>query len=117
MSVNELARNEIINPMITNVVMLFIFALNDIMTSNTAVAPANAAMLTPIVDHQVNDDAAAPVSAPVNNITTPTPKLAPLLIPNIDGSASGLRNNVCINNPATDNAAPANKAVIACGNL
>jgi len=44
-----------------------------------------------------------------------TPKLAPELTPRIYGSASGFRKSVCINNPATDNEAPAIIAVIAFG--
>lgn len=101
--------------MIINVVMFFILELNANMTKRTKTAPMNAAKLTPIVDHQPNDDTAVPDIAPVKSITIPTPKLAPLLMPSIDGSARGFLNKVCINRPATANAAPANNAVNVCG--
>ena len=44
-------------------------------------------------------------------VTSATPRLAPLLTPNIYGPAKGLRNSVCIISPLTDNAIPANMAV------
>jgi hypothetical protein len=53
---------------------------------------------------------------PANNVTIATPNEAPELIPRIDGSASGLRNNVCMERPATANAAPTVVAAIAEGN-
>ena len=42
---------------------------------------------------------------------------APELTPRIYGPARGLRNRVCIINPDTDNAAPANTATMALGRL
>lgn len=117
MSVKEPARYEIIKPMIINVVMFLTLLLKPSMSINTKVAPAKAAKLTPIFDHAPIVDRAEPPKMPVNNIVIATPKPAPLLIPNIDGSANGLRKSVCIKRPDTDNAAPANNAVIACGNL
>ena len=50
-------------------------------------------------------------------ITKATPKLAPELIPNTNGPANGLRNNVCINNPDIPNPEPTNTAVKAFGSL
>src|SRR5574344_1042342 len=47
--------------------------------------------------------------------TTATPKLAPLLIPKIEGPAKGFLNKDCITKPATDNAAPHNIAAITRG--
>lgn len=50
---------------------------------------------------------------PITSIATP--KLAPDVIPNTCGPASGFLNNVCINIPATDKPAPTKTAVIALG--
>ena len=84
---------------------------------NTKVAPKKAATLTPTLDQNPNDERALPPKIPVNKIVIATPRPAPLLIPNIEGSARGFLNKVCIKSPATDKAAPAKSAVIACGNL
>lgn len=115
MSVIELAKYEIIKPMIINVVIFFILLLNASIIINTKVAPANAARLTPKFDHDSNDDSASFPKIPVNKIVTATPNPAPLLIPNKEGSARGFLNKVCIKSPATDKAAPAKSAVTACG--
>ena len=117
MSVIEPAKYAIIKPMIIKVVMFFMRELNASITKRTTTAPMKAARLTPIVDHQPNDDTAAPEIAPVRSITIPTPKLAPLLIPSMEGSARGFLNSVCINKPATARAEPAKRAVNACGSL
>ena len=109
----EPAKYEIIKPIIINVVMFFILLLKPSISISTEVAPKNAAKLTPIFDQNPNDDNAFPPKMPVNKMVMATPKPAPLLIPNIEGSASGFLNNVCIKSPATDNAAPDNSAVIA----
>ncbi len=50
---------------------------------------------------------------PIASTANATPKLAPELIPRIKGSASGLRNMVCICKPATESAAPVSTAVSA----
>ncbi len=114
-SVSAPAKYEIIKPMIINVVMFLILLLNASIIINTKVAPANAARLMPKFDHNPNDDSASPPKMPVNKIVTATPNPAPLLIPNMEGSARGFRNKVCIKSPATDKAAPAKSAVTACG--
>src|SRR6188768_2920127 len=49
--------------------------------------------------------------------TSATPRLAPELMPSTNGSASGLRNSVCISSPATASAAPASTAVAAGGHV
>ena len=116
-SVNEPARYETIRPMIINVVMFLTRLLKPSISIKTNVAPAKAARLTPRFDQIPIVEMAEPPKMPVNNIVIATPNPAPLLIPNIDGSARGFLNNVCIKSPATDNAAPANRAVMACGNL
>lgn len=54
---------------------------------------------------------AKPKEPPVSSITTATPRLEPVEIPNIEGSASGLPNKVCKSSPHTANAAPANADV------
>ena len=51
--------------------------------------------------------------APIANTASATPRLAPELMPRMKGSASGLRNIVCICKPATESAAPASAAVSA----
>ena len=54
---------------------------------------------------------------PNNNMTTATPSAAPLVIPNTEGPANGLRNAVCNISPLTANAAPHSIAVTPCGSL
>lgn len=117
MSVNEPARYDIINPMIINVVMFLKRLLNPNMTNKTRTAPRNADMQIPMFDNMPKDESALFPKTPVNKIVMATPSPAPLLIPSMEGSASGFLNKVCIKSPATDNAPPANNAVIACGNL
>lgn len=117
MSVNEPARYEIINPMIISVVMFLILLLNPNISIKTKVAPTKAEILTPMFAHNPNDDKADPPKMPVNKIVIATPRPAPLLMPSMDGSASGFLNKVCIKSPDTDKAAPAKSAVMACGSL
>ena len=50
-----------------------------------------------------------------SSITIATPKLAPLLMPKMEGPASGLLNDVCSINPDTASDAPHNMAVMAAG--
>ena len=113
MSVKEPARYETIKPMIINVVIFLTRLLNPIISIKINVAPKNAAMLTPMFDHNPKDESAFPPKMPVNKIVIATPNPAPLLIPSIEGSARGFLNNVCIKSPATDKAAPAKSAVTA----
>lgn len=117
MSVKEPARYDTIKPMIIRVVIFLTRLLNPNISINTKVAPTNAARLTPRFDQIPIVERADPPKMPVNKIVIATPNPAPLLIPSMEGSASGFLNNVCIRSPATDNAAPANNAVTACGNL
>lgn len=116
-SVNEPARYDAIKPMIINVVIFLTRLLNPNTNISTKVAPKKAATLTPILDHNPKEDNALPPKTPVNKIVIATPNPAPLLIPNIEGSARGFLNKVCIKSPATDKAAPAKSAVTACGSL
>ena len=103
--------------MIINVVIFFTLLLKPSTIVNTKVAPIKAAKLTPKFDHKPNEDNALPPKIPVNKTVIATPSPAPLLIPNIEGSARGFLNNVCIKSPDTDKAAPAKSDVIACGSL
>lgn len=112
-SVKEPARYDTIKPMIIKVVMFLTRLLKPSISIKTNVAPKNAAMLTPIFDHNPKVESALPPKMPVNKIVIATPNPAPLLIPSIEGSASGFLNNVCIKSPATDKAAPARSAVTA----
>ena len=74
----------------------------------TAVAPTKAAATTVICPPIA-------VDVPTARVTMATARLAPLVIPNTDGPAKGLRNAVCSISPATDNEAPQNTATTACG--
>ena len=79
--------------------------------SNSAItinAPIIAPRSTAILPHK-------PITEPINSITTATPKLEPVEIPNIDGPANGLSKVVCINKPATDSDIPHNTAATADG--
>lgn len=116
-SVREPAMYEIMSPTIISVVMFFIRLLNPNISVKTEKAPMKAAMLTPMLDNNPMDDKALLPKTPDKSITTATPKVEPLLIPNIEGSAKGFLNSVCIRSPETDSAAPAKSAVTACGSL
>ena len=85
------------------------------MSAITASAPIMAATdkaTSPIYPKRLN---ATPPIAPDSNTTQATPRLAPELMPNTEGPASGLRNTVCICRPLTDSPAPATNAVNAWG--
>ena len=60
-----------------------------------AKAPANTARKPDILKTP------AVILPPPSNITKATPRLAPVLIPNIEGPASGLLKTVCNINPET----------------
>ncbi len=71
--------------------------------------PNNAAIIVATYPDKVNAPA---VSVPPKAIMTiATPRLAPDVIPRIDGPASGLSNAVCSIRPETANPAPAKSAV------
>ena len=74
---------------------------------------ANTNKLLPLISRLANPQI-APLP-PNTNINRATPKLAPELIPNTEGPASGFRNKVCICNPPTDKPAPTRIAVMALG--
>ena len=101
-------------PTKTRLTMLRSLELSARISKSTAKAPKKAATVTPKVDHKAKVLTDSPVAVP-NNTTKATPRLDPLLIPNREGSAKGLRNRVCIKRPETESPMPANNAVIACG--
>ena len=76
----------------------------------TTEAPAKA----PTMTERNPDRVKAPVTIvpPPASMTSATPRLAPELMPSIDGSASGLLKTVCSISPDTDKAAPQSRAVI-----
>ena len=55
------------------------------------------------------------ITPPPSNITMATPRLAPESIPNMEGPANGLLNEVCSSRPEQARAAPHRVAVTACG--
>ncbi len=103
-------------PTMSNMVLLFILAESQIITPSTSAAPISAAMIIAI--YPPNRLPPNIYGTPPNaSITTATPKFAPLLTPNIDGSARGFRNRVCSRSPLTARAEPESRAVIAIGSL
>ena len=64
----------------------------------------------------LNDKAPVVRLPPKSRMTSAAPTPAPLLIPNIDGSARGLRKAVCNIKPLTASDIPDRRAVMACGN-
>ena len=92
------------------------------MKINTIMAPAKAAskIIAPpspsergdVVD---NKNMLSKIDFPETSVTNATPNDAPELMPKIDDSAKGLRNNVCMDKPAVESAMPAVAAAIAAG--
>ena len=77
----------------------------------TATAPKNAPVKT--AAKPLNDKAPVVRLPPKSRMTSAAPTPAPLLMPNIDGSARGLRKAVCNIKPLTASDIPDNKAVTA----
>ncbi len=102
-----------IMPTISSATLFRIFLDNKSSMIMTVADPHNAPDITAIKPFRVRMSVD---SLPLkSSITMATPKLAPLLIPKIEGPASGLLNDVCNINPDTANDAPHNKAVMAAG--
>ena len=99
-------------PTISNITLLRTIVEKRIIMPNINTAPIKAPAKTAIVPERANDPK-EPNEPPKNNITKATPKLAPELIPKIDGPANGLLNAVCNIKPETAKAAPAKNAVTA----
>ncbi len=73
----------------------------------TMIAPTNAATK---MDSWKPKAVALP---PKSNVTKATARLAPLVIPKMEGPAKGLRKAVCKSNPATESDAPQSIATMA----
>lgn len=99
----------------SNITLLRTKVEKNIINPKTAVAPAKAAIITAIYPEKESPAEKFPTVPPNNNITKATPKLAPESMPKIEGPAKGFAKRVCNNKPDTASAAPANKAVTACG--
>ena len=103
----------IIIPAINNITLLRIKVERNKMTDSTNAAPMKAP--NKIAKKPDRENVAVAMLPPPANITKATPKLAPELMPNIEGPANGLLNAVCSINPDTAKAAPLNIAVMVCG--
>ena len=79
----------------------------------TTIDPMKAPSITEKKPDKVNTPVA--MLPPLANITNATPRLAPELMPRMDGPASGLLNAVCSISPEAASAAPHSNAVTACG--
>ena len=71
--------------------------------------PKNADELLKVVSKKLN--VPADMLPPKNSITNATPRLAPELMPRIDGPASGFLKAVCNISPQTASAPPQSNAV------
>ena len=100
-------------PAISNMTLLRIMADNPRMTPITSNAPASAPNTA--AKNPEKEKAPAPTVPPPANITNATPRLAPELMPRMEGSAKGLLNAVCNIKPDEANAAPQSNAVMHSG--
>ncbi len=78
-----------------------------------AKAPRNAPAMTARNPERLKTP--AEIILPPASITNATPRLAPELIPKMEGSARGLLKTVCSISPATASPAPHSNAVMHCG--
>lgn len=107
--VTALTLNDNITP-ISNKVVVLTRCAKSAMIISIIIAPTKAAdKMTIFPPKKVK------ICLPATNVTNATPSDAPELIPKIDESAKGLRNNVCIANPAVESAMPAVAAATADG--
>ena len=93
--------------------LFFIKVEKNRMIPITSMEPMNAPIMTDRNPDKVNTPAVI-VPAPAS-MTKATPKLAPELIPSMEGSAKGLLNVVCNISPDAASAIPQRRAVMACG--
>ena len=100
-------------PIISSMTLFLTIPANSSSTAMTAPAPMKAAAST--ATKPVSDTVPSVMPPPKASITKAAPRLAPLLIPNIEGPARGLRNAVWSNSPLTASELPHSTAVIACG--
>ena len=102
--------------MMSSIKLLFTKVEKNNLVPKMSPEPTNApVMIAKLPDKENNP--ALPMELPKTSITNATPKLAPVLIPKIDGPARGLLNAVWSRSPDTDKAAPQSKAVKAWGSL
>lgn len=107
-------------PTISSIRLLLMIVENRSIIPITNMEPINAAVIIKNEELSSLNDALFVKNdvmklLPPASITIATPKFAPLLIPSIDGPASGLLNTVCSISPLTANDAPQSNAVIADG--
>ena len=95
--------------------MLLIIVEKKIINDITTIDPRKAPRSIDRNEEMLNERAES--AAPPVSITSATPRLAPELIPKIEGPARGLLNTVCNISPLAASDAPQSMAVIACGNL
>ena len=100
-------------PMMSSITLLRTTLEKKKMTAITAIAPTKAAKRMATKPETLTEP--AEILPPKSNITSATPKPAPLLIPKILGPAKGLRKAVCSISPLTASAPPQSIAVMACG--
>ena len=93
--------------------LFFIKVEKNRMIPITSMEPMNAPIMTDRNPDKVKTPAVI-VPAPAS-MTKATPKLAPELIPSMEGSAKGLLNVVCNISPDAASAIPQRRAVMACG--
>ena len=101
----------IMMPVISSMMLLLISVEKNKIMPITTMEPMNAPATM-----EKNPDRVIPAVAmlpPPKSMTNATPKLAPELIPKMDGPANGLLNVVCSINPDPANADPQSNAVMA----
>ena len=96
-------------PVISNMTLLFNNVEKNRISPIISIAPTNAPANTEKKPDKLN--VPADMLPPKNSITNATPRLAPELMPKIDGPASGFLKAVCNISPQTASAPPQNNAV------
>ena len=86
-------------PIISSIKLFFVKAEKNSKIPMTIIAPAKAPANTARKPDILKTPAV--ILPPPSNITKATPRLAPVLIPNIEGPASGSLKKVCNINPET----------------
>ena len=100
-------------PVMSSITLLLISVEKNRMRAMMAIAPMKAPARTDRNPERLNVPA---VTLPPNSsMTKATPRLAPELIPRMEGPASGFLKAVCSMSPHTARAPPHSKAVSACG--
>ena len=100
-------------PVISSMILLFISVEKKRISAIISMAPINAPSSTEKKPDKLN--APAVMLPPNSNMTKATPRLAPALMPRMDGPASGFLKAVCNISPQTANAPPQSSAVSAWG--